>query len=617
MNFKKLTSSNRILTPGSFAKLLGRLLLINLGFQGFVAVAQDFAQNDTKVDALLSQMTLDEKIGQMVQADMNALHDKADVQKYFLGSVLSGGNSDPADNFPQTWLQTVNEFQSYALKTRLKIPLLYGIDAVHGHNNIDGAVIFPHHVGLGATHDPDLIRQVEHVTAEEVAGTGIRWAFAPCIASAQDERWGRTYESYGSDAQLVSDLGVAAVRGFQGDQLSADPTSVLACAKHFLGDGGTKNGKDQGDDVCDEATLLKLYLPPYAAAVKAGVGSIMVSYSSWNGAKMHGNKHLLTDVLKGDLGFQGFLVSDWAAIDQISHDYKSDVAASINAGLDMVMIPNGSGQGNNYVDFINDLKSLVADGTVPQSRIDDAVRRILRVKIQMGLFDNPWTDPALTGEIGSPAHRQVARQCVRESLVLLKNRHHTLPLAKNVKHLAVVGQAADDLGLQCGGWTISWQGSTGAVTHGGTTLLTAIRQTVSSGTEVTYSPDGKNLAGADAVVVVVGEKPYAEGMGDRTNLSLTVSDAELIKTARATGVPVVTVVYSGRPLVLGPVLKESNAVVAAWLPGTEGAGVADVLFGDAHPTGKLPRPWPRDNSQLSALNMNGKPLFPVGFGLTF
>jgi len=617
MNFKKLTSSNRILTPGSFAKLLGRLLLINLGFQGFVAVAQDFAQNDTKVDALLSQMTLDEKIGQMVQADMNALHDKADVQKYFLGSVLSGGNSDPADNFPQTWLQTVNEFQSYALKTRLKIPLLYGIDAVHGHNNIDGAVIFPHHVGLGATHDPDLIRQVEHVTAEEVAGTGIRWAFAPCIASAQDERWGRTYESYGSDAQLVSDLGVAAVRGFQGDQLSADPTSVLACAKHFLGDGGTKNGKDQGDDVCDEATLLKLYLPPYAAAVKAGVGSIMVSYSSWNGAKMHGNKHLLTDVLKGDLGFQGFLVSDWAAIDQISHDYKSDVAASINAGLDMVMIPNGSGQGNNYVDFINDLKSLVADGTVPQSRIDDAVRRILRVKIQMGLFDNPWTDPALTGEIGSPAHRQVARQCVRESLVLLKNRHHTLPLAKNVKHLAVVGQAADDLGLQCGGWTISWQGSTGAVTHGGTTLLTAIRQTVSSGTEVTFSPDGKNLAGADAVVVVVGEKPYAEGMGDRTNLSLTVSDAELIKTARATGVPVVTVVYSGRPLVLGPVLKESNAVVAAWLPGTEGAGVADVLFGDAHPTGKLPRPWPRDNSQLSALNMNGKPLFPVGFGLTF
>ena len=598
-------------------RILGRLVLISLSFQGFLAAAQDFTQNDPKVNALLSQMTLDEKIGQMVQADMTALHDKADIQKYFIGSVLSGGNSDPTNNLPQTWLQAVNEYQSWSLKTRLKIPLIYGIDAVHGHNNIDGAVIFPHHVGLGATHDPDLIRQAEHVTAQEVAGTGIRWGFAPCIAAAQDERWGRTYESYSDSTELVSLLGAAAVRGLQGEQLSADPASILACAKHFMGDGGTQNGKDQGNDVCDEATLRKLYLPPYVAAVKAGVGSIMVSYSSWNGAKMHGNKHLLTDVLKGELGFQGFLVSDWAAIDQISSDYKHDVEASINAGLDMIMIPYGPGQPNNYVEFIADLKSLVAEGRVSQDRIDDAVRRILRIKFQMGLFENPWTDPALTAEIGSPAHRQVARQCVRESLVLLKNSGQTLPLGKNIKHLAVVGKAADDLGLQCGGWTISWQGGPGAVTHGGTTLLTAIRQTVAPGTEVIWSPDGQNLAGADAVVVVVGETPYAEGVGDRTNLDLSAGDAQLIKTAKAAGVPVVTLVYSGRPLVLGPAMDQSDALIAAWLPGTEGLGLADVLFGDFKPTGKLPRIWPRDNSQLSAQDLVGDPLFPEGFGLTY
>jgi beta-glucosidase len=598
-------------------KILGGLLLIGIASQGWLASAQDFAQNDPKVNALLAQMTLDEKIGQMVQADMSALHDPGDIQKYFLGSVLSGGNSDPTNNLPQTWLQVVNGYQSWALKTRLKIPLIYGIDAVHGHNNIDGAVIFPHHVGLGATHDAELIRQAEHVTAREVAGTGIRWGFAPCIAAAQDERWGRTYESYSDSTELVSLLGAAAVRGLQGDQLSSDSTSVLACAKHFMGDGGTQNGKDQGNDVCDEATLRKLYLPPYVAAVKAGVGSIMVSYSSWNGTKMHGNKHLLTDVLKGELGFQGFLVSDWAAIDQISGDYKHDVEASVNAGLDMVMIPYGPGQPNNYVQFIADLKSLVADGRVSQDRIDDAVRRILRIKFQMGLFENPWTDPALTAEIGSPAHRQVARQCVRESLVLLKNSGQTLPLGKNLKHLAVVGKAADDLGLQCGGWTISWQGGPGTVTHGGTTLLTAIRQTVSSGTEVTFSADGQNLAGADAVVVVIGEEPYAEGVGDRTNLDLTAGDAQLIKTAKAAGVPVVTLVYSGRPLVLGPALEQSDALVAAWLPGTEGQGVADVLFGDYKPTGKLPRIWPRDNSQLSAQELAGDPLFPEGFGLTY
>lgn len=591
--------------------------LTGLVISGLACLAQDFSKNDPKVDALLAQMTLDEKIGQMVQVDSGALATPSDVQSYFLGSVLSGGNSDPANNLPQTWRDAVDGFQSWALKTRLKIPILYGIDAVHGHNNIDGAVIFPHHIGLGATHDPALVRQAEQVTAQEVAGSGIRWAFAPCIAVAQNERWGRTYESYGSDTALVTDLGAAAVLGLQGDQLSPAATSVLACAKHYIGDGGTKNGKDQGNDVIDEATLRKLYLPPYVAAIRAGVGSIMVSYSSVNGVKMHGNQHLLTEVLKGELGFHGFLVSDWAAIDQISPNFKNDVARSINAGLDMIMIPYGPGHPNNYVEFIAVLKSLVADGTVQAARIDDAVRRILRIKVQMGLLENPWTDPALTAQIGSPAHRQIARQCVRESLVLLKNDAHALPLSKHIKHLVVVGPAADDLGRQCGGWTISWQGATGTVTHGGTTLLTAIRQTVPADTEVTYSPDGQNLAKADAVLVVIGENPYAEMLGDRTNLDVSEADAALVSAAQATGEPVITVIYSGRPLVLGPVLKASHAVVAAWLPGTEGAGVADVLFGDAAPAGKLPRPWPADNTQLSAQYPAGAPLFPLGFGLTY
>ena len=584
-------------------KSLGVFLLTTLA--GFVQ-AQSGPAADPRIESLLSQMTLDEKIGQMTQPDVHALKEQADIQKYFLGSILNGGGGGPSPNVPQNWIKVVNDYESWSLKTRLKIPLLYGVDAVHGHNNVDGAVIFPHNIGLGATHNPALVEQAEHITALEVAGTGIRWAFGPCIAVAQNERWGRTYESYGNSPDLVSELGAAAVRGFQGKKLS-DPTSVLACAKHFIGDGGTKDGVDQGNDVCDEATIRKLYLPPYQAAIKAGVGSIMVSYSSWNGKKMHANKYLLTDVLKGELGFQGFLVSDWAAIDQISPDYKNDVETSINAGLDMIMIPNGPGQHNNFVEFIQDLKQLVAEKKVPMARIDDAVRRILRVKFEMGLFENPYTDPSLTAAIGSAEHRAVARECVRQSLVQLKNNNHTLPLAKNIKHLAVVGVAADDIGIQCGGWTITWQGQSGNILHGGTTILTAIRNTVAAGTQVAFSPDGSDLKGADAAVVVVGELPYAEMKGDRSDLRLAATDVALVEKAKAAGIPVVTVLLSGRPLILGNALDTSDAFLAAWLPGTEGQGVADVLFGDYKPTGKLPRQWPRDNDGLATA-----PIFPPG-----
>lgn len=573
---------------------------------------------DTRVRDLLSRMTLDEKIGQMAQADSGAVANAADVQTYALGAMLSGGNSKPPENNPAAWLKMVNEYQSWALKTRLKIPLLYGIDAVHGHNDVVGTVIFPHNIGLGATRDAPLVEQAERVTALEMVGTGIRWSFAPCIAVAQDERWGRTYESFGQSPELVSEMAAAAVRGFQGKQLSERPDSVLACAKHFIGDGGTQYGTDEGDTVCDEATLRKLYLPPYRAAIRAGVESIMVSYSSWNGKKMHANKYLLTGVLKQELGFKGFLVSDDAGIDQISPDYKEAVASAINAGLDMAMIPRGPDHSNNYVEFIKDLKELVAEGKVAQSRINDAVSRILRVKFEMGLFEHPYPgDPALTAAIGSPAHRQVARQCVRESLVLLKNEHHALPLSKKVKHLVVVGEAADDLGIQCGGWTVDWQGRTGEATTGGTTILAAIRRAVSPETQVTYSPDASGITNADDVIAVVGELPYAEWQGNAASLDLDLGDAALVEKARTSGAPVTTILLSGRPLIPGSALDNSDAFIAAWLPGTEGQGVADVLFGDYKPTGKLPREWPRSMDQAAANDMTGEPLFPFGFGLTY
>jgi beta-glucosidase len=581
-----------------------------------LASADDEA--DAKADDLLKAMTLDEKVGQMTQVDMNGLKDKADIRKYYLGSMLSGGDSDPPDITAAGWAKAYDAYQAEALKTRLKIPLIYGIDAVHGHNNVDGAVIFPHNIGLGATRNPELVEKAERVTAREVAGTGINWVFAPCVAVARDIRWGRTYESFGEAPELVESMAAAAVRGFQGKSL-ADPTSVVACAKHFLGDGGTKGGVDQGDTQVDEETLRKIHLAGYAAAVKAGVGTIMVSFSSWNGKKMHGNRRLLTDLLKNELGFSGFLISDWAAIDQLSESYKTAIETSINAGLDMVMIPNGPGQKNNYVDFVGLLKELVNEGRVPQERIDDAVRRILRVKARTRLFDKPMSDPELTAKVGCDEHRQVARECVRQSLVLLKNDNKTLPLSKKAKKLAVVGKGADDLGMQCGGWTISWQGATGKATKGGTTILAALRQ-AAPGVQVAFSADRSGVNGADAVVAVVGELPYAEMKGDRKDLALSAEDTALVKKAKAAGAPVVTVLLSGRPLIIGPALEASDAFVAAWLPGTEGSGVADVLFGDAKPSGKLPHTWPRSMDQVPCNvgePIKGEPLFAYDFGLMY
>ena len=578
---------------------------------------------DAQVKDLLSQMTLEEKIGQMIQVDQEHLQDPVDIEKYCLGSLLSGGSSDPkAGNSLQAWTDMYDGYQRHALKTRLGIPILYGVDAVHGHNNVLGAVIFPHNIGLGCTRDPALVERIGRITALEMRATGIQWTFAPCVTVPRDERWGRTYEGFSEDPKLVKILGEASVRGLQ-DDLSS-PLSVLACAKHYVGDGGTtavSRGRrgirlDQGDTQIDEKTLRQIHLPPYVAAVKAGVGTIMPSYSSWNGLKCSASHRLLTEILKQELGFEGFLISDYRAIDQVDRNYKTAIGISINAGMDMGMIPS------KYKEFSTYLKELVEEGVVPMSRIDDAVTRILRVKCAMGLLDknrSPFADRSLQEKFGSEEHRQVARQAVRQSLVLLKNEGKVLPVSKQLSRIHVAGKNADNLGNQCGGWTIDWQGRSGQVTTGGTTVLTAIKNTVSENTEVSFSIDGTGAAGADIGIVVIGETPYAEGRGDSADLAIDEADIEAVKNVKGAGIPVIVILISGRPMIINDILDKADAFIAAWLPGTEGQGVADVLFGDFRPTGKLSFTWPRSINQIP-INIGDSdydPLFAFGFGLTY
>jgi beta-glucosidase len=594
------------------------------------SAARRFSSYDTQVRELMSKMTLEEKIGQMTQPEQSGLKDEQDIEKYYIGSLFSGGGSDPkAGNSLQAWTDAYDSYQSRALKTRLAIPLLYGIDAVHGHNNVLGAVIFPHNIGLGCANNPKLVEQVARISAEEVRATGINWTFAPCVAVPRDERWGRTYEGFGESPELVKTLGEAAVRGLQGVDLS-HPLSVLGCAKHFVGDGGTTWGTgipkdnnpdqrhplDQGDTRLSERELREIHMQGYLTAIRAGVGSIMPSYNSWNGEKCSGSKRLLTEILKGELGFEGFLISDYNAIDQLPGDFKSDVEQSINAGMDMVMVPT------KYREFYSTLHDLAKEGKVPMSRIDDAVKRILRVKFAMGLLDknrSPMADRNLHKSFGSAEHRAVAREAVRQSLVLLKNDGKTLPLSKTLTRIHVGGKSADDIGNQCGGWTIEWQGQSGNVTTGGTTILKAIQNVVSPETKVTFSKDGTGAAGANVGVVVVGETPYAEMRGDSDDLALSREDIETVQNMKQAGIPVVAVLFSGRPMIIDPVLAKCDAFVAAWLPGTEGQGVTDVLFGDYRPTGKLSFSWPRSISQIpiNVGDRNYDPLFKYGYGLSY
>jgi beta-glucosidase len=577
--------------------------------------------NDAKVRALLSRMTLEEKIGQMIQANSASLKDPADVENLFLGSVLSGGSSDPkTGNGLVDWTDHYDSLQSRTQKSRLRIPLLYGIDAVHGHSNVLGATIFPHNIGLGCSRNPALVEKAARITAIETRATGINWTFAPCVTVPRDERWGRSYEGFGETPELARMMGEAAVRGYQGTDLS-DPTRILACAKHWIGDGGTKYGTgrklkpdlqilDRGDVILSESELRRIHMAGYVSAIKAGVGTIMPSYSSWNGVKCSGNKGLLTDILKNELKFDGFLISDYDAIDEMPGDYKTQIETSVDAGMDMFMVST------KYRELYNLLLELVREKRVPLSRIDDAVTRILRVKFAMGLMDgrSNLADRKLHASFGSAAHRQVARECVRETLVLLKNEKRVLPVSKNLKRIHVAGKSADDIGNQCGGWTISWQGKSGAQTTGGTTILEAIKQTVSPQTMITYSKDGTNAAG-DLGIVVIGETPYAEWMGDRQSLELSEEDLAVVEKMKQAGLPLVVVLISGRPIIIEKVIDKADAFVAAWLPGTEGRGVTDVLFGDYKFSGKLSFSWPRSMDQvpINVGDPSYDPLFKYGY----
>lgn len=568
-----------------------------------------------RVADLLERMTIEEKLGQMMQIDRRYLRDEAHLATFHLGSLLSGGGSAPEPNDAKTWADMVDRYQRVALSTRLGIPLLYGTDAVHGHNNLYGATIFPHNIGLGAANDPELVRQIGEATAVEIRATGPRWTFAPCLAVARNERWGRTYESPGEHPALALTM-ARLVTALQGETITQ--ASVLATAKHYLGDGGTTGGADQGDTELPEEELRAIHLAPFVDAVAAGVGSIMVSHSSWNGSRSHGNAYLLNDLLKGELGFDGFVVSDWAGINALDGEAgssASDVATAVGAGIDMIMVPE------HYEEMLALLMQVVASGAIPEERVDDAVVRILRKKFELGLFENPFADRALAPEINSAAHRALARRAVRSSLVLLKNEQSLLPLAKDGLKIFVAGKNADNVGHQCGGWTLTWQGGSGR-TVPGTSILDGIREVVGSAGTVDFAADGVGADRHDVAIVVIGEEPYAEFRGDRPapdTLCLDDDDLRVVERVAASCVPTVVVLVSGRPLVITGQLAHWNALVVAWLPGTEGGGVADVLFGEATPTGKLPHSWPRSAEQvpINIGDADYDPLFPYGFGLGY
>lgn len=554
---------------------------------------------EARVEDLLGRMTLAEKIGQMTQGERAAVSPEA-AARGLLGSVLSGGGSAPRPNRLEAWAAMIDSYQAAAAATRLGIPVLYGIDAVHGHQSVVGATLFPHLLGLAATRDDALLRRVGEVTARELAATGIYWNFSPMVAVTQDLRWGRTYESFGEDPAVVTALGRAYAQGLM-QPLGAGAPRVLPTAKHFIGDGATAWASarqnimnteyllDQGDTRGDTAALLAQHLPPYQALVEAGVMSVMASFSSWNGTKMHGQRELLTGVLKERLGFLGFVISDWDAIQQLPGSLRQQVVAAVNAGVDMAMVPTASRE------FMQALTEAVSQGEVSPARIDDAVRRILRAKFQMGLFEQSRALPSLSAAFGSAAHRAVARDAVARSVTLLKNEAGTLPIAAGTR-VFVAGEWADDLGAQSGGWTLEWQGVRGnnpGIT--GTTLLEGFRQ-LGGAAQITYDRRGQHSGRADVGVVVVGEPPYAEGVGDRQTARLALSQEELatVRALRERVGKLVLVVLAGRPLLLGEVLGQADAVVMAYLPGSEGAGVADVLWGMQPFRGRLPIGWPRD-----------------------
>lgn len=566
---------------------------------------------------LLSRMTIAEKVGQMTQVEFGSITPD-DVAIWAIGSVLSGGGGNPGDGSASAWHDSVHSFVAASKRSRLGIPILYGTDAVHGHNNVLGATIFPHNIGIGATGDPDLMRKVSRAAALETAATGARWSFAPCLAVPQDIRWGRTYESFSQDTELVSRLGRAAIEGWHGTDLAAD--GVLACAKHYLGEGamvwGTAGNHrhpfidwwngwgpswqiDQGDIQIDEDELRRVHLPPFMAAIEAGVLTVMACYGSWHGQRLHTQRALLTDLLKVELGFAGFVVSDWMAIDQLDPDYATAVEQAICAGIDMVMVPF------EYQRFIATVLELVDAGRIPIERIDDAVTRILHAKSQLGLLDQPSTTGVRLDVIGCDEHRALARAAVRASAVVLVD-DGTLPIPHD-SELLVAGEALADIGISCGGWTISWAGAAGPITRG-STILDGLRG-LCSPQRVQYDRDGRFAeVRAPYGVVSIHELPYVEGGGDRADLSIPADQLDVVRRMRDRVDHLIVVVISGRPLLIEPIVELADAVVACWLPGTEADGIAEVLLGRAPFTGRLPVAWPRSHTQIpGGLGLDSEP----------
>ncbi|XP_073133620.1 uncharacterized protein [Henckelia pumila] len=583
-----------------------------------------------RIEDLISQMTVKEKISQMAQIEIAGL--TAEIMRdHAIGSVLSGGGSTPRVHATaKDWVDMVNNFQKGSLSSRLGIPMIYGIDAVHGHNNVYKSTIFPHNVGLGCSRDPELVRRIGAATALEARATGIPYVFAPCIAVCRNPKWGRCYESYSEDHKIVEQM-TDIINGLQGEipphakkgvPYLGGKDKVVACAKHFVGDGGTVNGINENNTIIDWDGLLRLHMPGYYHSIIKGVSTVMVSFSSWNGVKMHANRNLITNFLKGTLRFRGFVISDWQGVDKLTDpihaNYSDSLLKAVNAGIDMVMVPY------NYTEFTDILMSHVKNNRIAMSRIDDAVRRILRVKFTAGLFENPIADYSFVQYLGSQAHRDLAREAVRKSLVLLKNGQKgddpVIPLAKKTSRILVAGTHANNLGLQCGGWTITWQGLNTTNLTAGSTILNGISSAVDPSTEIVYSenPDVDFIKENkfSYAIVVVGEQPYAETAGDNTNLTIPEPGLTTLKNVCGHAKCVVVLV-SGRPLVIEPYLGSIDALVAAWLPGSEGQGVADVLFGDYGFTGKLARTWFKNVDQLpmNVGDENYDPLFGFGFGL--
>ncbi len=595
-------------------------------------VAKD-PEVERRVSAILEGMSVEEKVGQLIQAEI--LHvTPEDIRDYHLGSVLNGGNGGPGgDEYAPAaeWLKLADTFWAASMDAadgKQAIPILWGLDAVHGHTNVVGATIFPHNIGLGATRNPELVRRIGEVTAREIAVTGQDWDFSPTVAVARDDRWGRAYESYSEDPEIVAAYAGEMVRGLQGDPGTAeflDPSRVLATAKHFLGDGGTHGGKDQGDNLSSEEELRDVHGAGYVSAFEAGVQTVMASYNSWHGRKLHGYGELLTGVLKGRMGFDGFVVGDWNGHAQVAGCSNDSCAAAINAGVDMFMVPE------DWKALYENTLAQARAGEIAAARLDDAVRRILRVKVRAGLFERgkPSSRP-LAGKfelLGAPEHRAVARQAVRESLVLLKNNAGLLPLAPD-QSILVAGDGADDVGKQSGGWTITWQGTGNERSDfpGATSIWEGIRHAVAAGGgTAVLSVDGRWEEKPDVAIVVYGEDPYAEFEGDRQTLDYEpAEDLELLRRLRGEGIPVVSVFLSGRPLWVNPEINASDAFVAAWLPGSEGAGVADVLLRAADGSvrhdfqGRLSFSWPRlaDGAPLNRNDPDYAPLFAYGHGLS-